>query len=184
VTEIEYDWRMPQGADYAPDEPEFMAEFGRALAEWGNIEHRLSSVFAIVICSAEVMSARSAFHAIVGFRDRIQVIERPLKIKFGTSEGPQWRELEGEWSRISDIVQKASRKRNKLAHMHVWQGPKLGTFGAQDISRLSDLPTDPKERSKLVVTIETLRSYRESFVSVAMRIETFRASLLEAYGKS
>lgn len=174
---------MPQGAEYAPDEPEFMAEFGRALAEWGNIEHRLSSVFAIVICSAEVMSARSAFHSVVGLRDRLQMIDRPLKIKFGTSEGQQWRELEREWSRISDRVQKASKKRNKLAHMHVWQGPALGTFGAQDISRLSDLPIDPIEREKLVVTAETLRSYQESFVSVAMRIETFRASLLEAYAK-
>ena len=66
-------WNEPHGPEYAADEPEFMAEYGRTLAEWGGVEHELARVFSVLIQPKSTMSAAAAFLAVPGFRDKLTV---------------------------------------------------------------------------------------------------------------
>jgi len=173
-------WSKSLGAEYASDEPEFMCELGRAMAEWGNVEHALSSVFAVAIQSKDPFLARASFHSIVGFSDRLRAVEAIIAMQSKRNPTVFWEEVHLEWKRIDDVLSKTSRKRNRLAHMHVWQGPKMGTFGAQNITGLADLPLDPVARKKEVVTIALMRDYRRSFCSAADRVYKFQERLTNA----
>ncbi|MBY5441806.1 hypothetical protein [Rhizobium leguminosarum] len=174
------DWRKPASVDYALDEPKFMAEYGRSMAAWGNVEHALSSVFATVLDVTQVHHARAAFHSVISFRDRLGMIDAPMKMVTTSFPGKQWVRLNQEWVRLSDAVNKASRHRNLLAHMHVWHSPLAGTFGWKNITRISDLPIEPDERKKVTVTVERMRDYRKSFENCTHRIRDFEQNLLEA----
>lgn len=174
------DWMKPLGPDYASDEPEFMVEFGRAMAEWGNVEHSLSSIFAQVIQAKDPFIARAAFHSIVGFRDRLQAVTVPLDLLTGRYIGHQWDEIRVEWKRLSDVVRKASLKRNELAHMHVWHSRSIGTFGWKDITRIGALPMDATERKAISLTPARMRDYRNSFSSATRRLRHFEETLKAA----
>lgn len=173
------DWRKPSSVIYAVDEPEFMAEFGRAMAEWGNVEHALSSLFAAVIQPKRRDHARAAFHNVVSFRDRLGMIDVTFEMALGPYQASDKASTVKEWSRLKDVLQKVSRSRNMLAHMHVWHGPSFGTFGWKDITQISVLPVTPEERKKLVVTTSRLRDYRGSFSSCAKRTRAFTEALDE-----
>jgi len=172
-------WMEPVGPEYAFDEPEFMAEFGRAMAAWGNVEHALSSVFASILNAPQPQHARSAFHSVVSFRDRLNLIDAPMEMVTGSFPGEQWSQVRMDWNKLKEVARKSSRLRNKLAHMHVWHSPSIGTFGHDDITSVVELPSDPVERKRVVVTVDKIRQYRKSFDNCAKRINTFRKKLLE-----
>ncbi|MBB3313106.1 hypothetical protein FHT78_004894 [Rhizobium sp. BK196] len=175
-----YDWRKPIGVDYALDEPEFMAEYGRTMSAWGNVEHALGSVFATVLNVEQVFHARAAFHSVISFRDRLGMIDAPMALVTNTFPGEQWAHLRKEWGRLKDATSKSSRYRNILAHMHVWHSPTAGTFGWKDITRISELPIDAVERKKVTVTISRMRDYRKSFEICTRRIGEFEGELKKA----
>lgn len=177
MNENSSDWSKPAGPDYAIDEPEFMAEFGRALAEWGNIEHKLSDIFAVSLQAKDRLNARAAFHAIASFRDRINAIGVVIDRLSERQSTKQWEQIKVEWKRASEAVQKASKNRNKLAHMHVWHSRRSGTFGADDITKVAYLPRDLTERQQAVVTIQKMKDYRKSFCSLKDRLRAFREVL-------
>jgi hypothetical protein len=176
----EGDWRTPAGVEYALDEPEFMAEYGRSMAAWGNVEHALSSAFATVLEVKQAHHARAAFHGVISFRDRLGMIGAPVRMVTTCFPGKQWVDLKDEWARLSDVLSKASRHRNTLAHMHVWHSPAIGTFGWKDVTKVADLPVDPDERKKVTVTIGRLRDYRISFESCTRRVRAFEKLLADA----
>ncbi|MGO6985434.1 hypothetical protein [Rhizobium leguminosarum] len=180
IEPISDDWRKPASVEYALDEPKFMAEYGRSMAAWGNVEHALSSVFATALEVKQVHHARAAFHSVISFRDRLGMIDAPMKMVTTSFPGEQWLNLSQEWARLSDTLNKASRHRNVLAHMHVWHSPLVGTFGWKDITRISELPMDPYERKKVTVTVERMRDYRKSFESCTRRVRDFEQDLLKA----
>jgi hypothetical protein len=171
------DWQKPVGPEYAVDEPEFMAEFGRAMAAWGNIEHALSGVYALVLEAKQPHYARASFHSVISFRDRLGMVDVAVRLATTCFPGSLWENLEAEWARLRDTASKASKRRNTLAHMHVWLSPKFGTFGWKDITRISELPIDYEGRRAKAVTIDKMRDYRKSFDNCARRIIEFENEL-------
>lgn len=105
------DWQKPVGPEYAVDEPEFMAEFGRAMAAWGSIEHALSGVYALVLEARQPHYARASFHSVISFRDRLGMVDVAVRLATTCFPGSLWENLEAEWARLRDTASKASFNR-------------------------------------------------------------------------
>ena len=179
-TSTSSDWKTPVGPEYAIDEPEFMVEYGRAMASYGNIEHALSSLYACAVDSRQPQYARASFHRVISFRDRVEMVDAPVSMITTSFLGKQWGDLAREWKSLKEVLRRSSKRRNELAHMHVWHSPRTGTFGWQDITRISTLPMDKQERREKAVTTEKMRTHRSSFDLCTKRVRKFERSLAAA----
>lgn len=166
-------WMEPQGADYASDEPEFMVSYGRAMAEWGNIEHELARICVRLLQPANRKHATFAYFSIQNFRDRLNFVSSLVQSEYGPDGQKNSSEESIEWGKIVRSVNRATKNRNKLAHLYVWQGPKEGTFGYGHIYELSELPPDWKGRENEVVSIKRLKDFRQGFCLVTERLNRF-----------
>lgn len=160
-------WDEPHGAEYALDEPEFMAEYGRAMADWGSLEHQLGHVFGLSLRTKPEI-AGAVFFAVPGFRDKVSMVNAVIAARFVDEA-----EVQSDWRAISEQCLKISKSRNRIAHMHVWQGPNSGTWGAQDLWQMSQLPIKWNERKQYVVTVEELRRIRSRFNAVTTKLLSF-----------
>lgn len=175
-------WDEPHGPDYAKDEPEFMAQYGRALAEWGNVEHVLAHLFAAAMKPADMVTSRAAFLAVNGFRDKISVVSATLTVVLASPGIQDGASLRDQWGQIAKSAERAARHRNELAHMHVWHGSQSGsgTFGSGHLAQVTELPLDWKQREPKVVTIKKLNDYRQGFFSLYERIFAYRDQVADA----
>ncbi len=175
-------WDQPHGPDYAIDEPEFMAQYGRALAEWGNVEHALAHLFAAFLRPASLQISRAAYLAVPGFRDKLTVLDAAAKAVFVVISPADRPALEKEWQSLFNAANRTSKNRNKIAHMHVWHGSRsgTGTFGAGHMAEVDKLPFNWEEREKLVVTSKTLTDYRQGFLALYERISNYRDDVSRA----
>jgi hypothetical protein len=170
-------WSDPVGPDYATDEPEFMVGYGRAMAEWGNVEHALSRIFVRILDPGNVEWATLAFFSVQNFRDRTNMVASLVTSQFGPPDTDNPTHQATEWSRVVKAIGRTAKNRNTLAHLHVWHGPKIGTFGHGHLFQVSKLPTDPEERRRKIVTIKTLRDYSHGFHLLAKRLNDFDKSI-------
>src|SRR5207244_3892303 len=141
-------WTDPEGSS---DEPEFMACYGRAMAEWGDVEHQLARLYCKLLKPQNIEHATLAFFAVQNFRDRTNMISSLVLSKYGPDDNPDPHVMSVKWSRILRALNRTAKNRNRLAHLHVWHGPEYGTFGHGHIFEVFQLPTDAKERAKHVV---------------------------------
>ncbi|AEH85716.1 hypothetical protein [Mesorhizobium opportunistum] len=165
-------WSDPAGPDYATDEPEFMVEYGRAMAEWGNVEHLLARIYVKLLKPANIEHATLAFFSVQNLRDRMNMISSLVASQFGEPKVADVPPVV-EWERIRNAFNRTVKNRNTLAHMHVWHGPSIGTFGHGHIYQVAKLPVDVGERRQQVVTTKRLRDFREGFCLLWKRLHLF-----------
>lgn len=154
-----------------------MVEYGRAMAEWGNVEHALAQIYVKLLKPANVEHASLAFFAVQNLRDRVNMIASLVASLFGEPKAIDATPQAVEWDRIRNAFNRTVKNRNTLAHMHVWHGPKTGTFGHGHLYEVAKLPQDAEERKRQIVTAKRLRDFREGFCLLAERLRHFCLSV-------
>src|SRR4051794_16445407 len=93
-------WDAPHGPDYALDELEFMAAYGRAMAAWGSVEHAMARIYIKLLRPSNIEHAAKAYFSVLSFRDRSNATSSLVNSNFGTDkdENPTLEAV--EWARI------------------------------------------------------------------------------------
>lgn len=170
-------WNEPQGADYASDEPEFMVGYGRALADWGSVEHVLSRIYVKLLKPHNDVHATVAFFAVQNFRDRREMVNALVECHYGSGDDDNPHPVAKEWKCTNEAIGRTVKHRNRFAHLFVYQGPDMGTFGHGHIFELVKLGLDPEIRKRKTVGLKTLADYRQGFKSLYERLDRFRKML-------
>jgi hypothetical protein len=159
----------------AGKDTEFYAAFGSALSLWSWVEHALCRVYLSVARAPNTESLGRSFFAVTLFRDKVGMVDALVSDTLARSD-PQGR-LVAEWKSIKNKLHRAASTRNSIAHVSVWSGPGIGSYGYGSIWNLAELPIEPVERERHVITLRKVRDIGRGFEITARRIEAFAGEL-------
>ncbi|WP_158686981.1 hypothetical protein [Rhizobium leguminosarum] len=147
----------------------FHQAFGEAMASFGGIEAALMYVFTSLLQPANATRGHDVFRSGIGFKGQLDMIS--ALVVSTDVDG----ELQQEWKQLRNRIETVQSRRNKLAHMHVWQMSGHGLFGYDTKKKIEDLPVDWSRRQhhQSVFTTEKMRTYRLEFDEVARLIVDF-----------
>lgn len=159
----------------AGGDKEFYAAYGLSLSLWSWVEHALCRVYLCVAQSPNTESLGRAFFAVTLFRDKVGMTDVLASEALAKSD-PLGR-LGAEWKSIKKKLRRAPTNRNAIAHVSVWSSPGLGSYGYGSIWNLAELPIEPVERERHVITLKKMRDIGQGFEITARRLEAFADAL-------
>ena len=159
----------------AGGDSEFYAAYGLALSLWSWVEHALCRVYLCVAQAPNTESLGRSFFAVRRFQDKVGMVDALVRHALAKSD-PQGR-LIAEWKSIKNKLGRAASNRNSIAHVSVWSGPGIGSYGYGSIWNLAELPIEPVERERHVITLRKMREIGRGFEITARRIEAFAGEL-------
>jgi hypothetical protein len=159
----------------AGGDTEFYAAYGLSLSLWSWVEHALCRVYLCVAHAPNTESLGRAFFAVTSFRDKVGMVDVLVSDALAKSD-PRGR-LAPEWKAIKNKLRRAASNRNSIAHVSVWSGPGIGSYGYGSAWNLAELPIKPVERERHVITLCKMRDIGRGFEITARRIEAFAGEL-------
>jgi len=96
------------------EQAEFYQALGRAVSQWAHVEHALFEVFCRLLHCPQWTLSSAAFHAIVGFRARLDMTDAAAQVALTDVT------LRRKWKDITKALRDSSgKRRNRLVHWSV-----------------------------------------------------------------
>jgi hypothetical protein len=167
------------------DEKEFYEAIGRAITEWAHVEAQLFEIFHASVGGKRHVSL-SAYYAALSLQVKLQMTTDALTARLNhepTNPGFQIIEhpLVKKWDKLDSKIDKASKKRNQLAHYHAVINSEKGRV----VYTLRQNPRNPKFFTSWLnedksYTTPKIESLRKSFWELRGEIFKFRVELSAA----
>jgi hypothetical protein len=86
-----------------------------AITAWAAVEDAAFLAFSAIILAKQPDAVSAAFHALTTFGPKLDMINAAMT--HGLAKHPK---ILADWIKLHDRLRKASKKRNKIAHLPAW----------------------------------------------------------------